>query len=223
MNRLTLIIMSLLSAVSVQAMESLDDEGLAEVSGQAGADLTLKFTINHDASANFVCADLRYCRLGMSLNNRYHDGTQDTYNGSGDRIPSPTGRKQWLVFKGIQGTLNITELKFDGEDVTYGASVVKGALKFGFTATKPIEIRNFGFQSLSIETDACAEGNVGCSMNDTAGNTPGYLTPATLYGGSGFDASREKGFLGLNVNTNLSLTGSVKMFSCSSANGHPRC
>jgi len=203
-----------LTILPVQAMESLDDQGLSEITGQAGADLSIKFTINHDSSANFVCADLVYCRLGMSLNNRYHDGSQDTYDGSGNRIQSTTGKKQWLIFKGIQGTINIQELKFDGEDVVYGTTT-KAALKFGFTPTKPIELRNFGFQSLSIETDTVA--------NEGASNVPGYLTPATLYGGTGFDASKEKGFLGLNVNANLSLTGSIKMFSCSSANSHPRC
>jgi len=203
-----------LTILPVQAMESLDDQGLSEITGQAGADLSIKFTINHDSSANFVCADLVYCRLGMSLNNRYHDGSQDTYDGSGNRIQSTTGKKQWLIFKGIQGTINIQELKFDGEDVLYGTTT-KAALKFGFTPTKPIELRNFGFQSLSIETDTVA--------NEGASNVPGYLTPATLYGGTGFDASKEKGFLGLNVNANLSLTGSIKMFSCSSANSHPRC
>lgn len=226
MNRLNIIITSLIWGVlttsPVYAMDDLADEDLSEISGQAGADLAIKFTINHDANANFVCTDLVYCRLGLSLSNRYDDGSLDTYNG-GDREPSTTGKKQWLVFKGIQGTINIQELKFDGEDVVYG-STTKASLKFGFTPTKPIELRNFGFNSLSIETDACAEGNnVGCSMTATAGNTPGYLTPATLYGGVGFDATKEKGFLGLNINTNLSLTGSVKMFSCSSANNHPRC
>jgi len=203
-----------LTILPAQAMENLDDQGLSEITGQAGADLSIKFTINHDSSANFVCADLVYCRLGMSLNNRYHDGSQDTYDGSGNRIQSTTGKKQWLIFKGIQGTINIQELKFDGEDVLYGTTT-KAALKFGFTPTKPIELRNFGFQSLSIETDTVA--------NEGASNVPGYLTPATLYGGTGFDASKEKGFLGLNVNANLSLTGSIKMFSCSSANSHPRC
>lgn len=208
------LISSLLMSLPLYAMDSLDDAALAEEIGQAGADIAVKFTINHDASANFDCTNLVYCRLGMSLSNRYDDGSLDTYNGSGDRIPSTTGRKQWLVFKGIQGTLNIQELKFDGEDVVYG-STTKASLKFGFTSTKPIELRNFGFNSLSIETDTVA--------NEGVGNTPGYLTPATLYGGTGFDANKEKGFLGLSINTNLSLTGSVKMFSCSSANNHPRC
>ncbi len=216
MNRLNIKISSLVfglfMVMPLHAMESLNDDALEEITGQAGADLSLKMILNQDASANFVCADLVYCRLAMNLNNRYEDGSQDTYDVNGNRIPSPTGKKQWLVFKGIQGTINIPELKLDGEDVLYGTTV-QAALKFGFTATKPIEIRNFGFKSLSIETDTIA--------NEGVGNVAGYLTPATLYGGGGFDGSNERGFLGLNVNTNLSLTGSIKMFFCSS--GHPRC
>ncbi len=225
MTRLTIKIMSLIfwvfTIMPVQAMQGLDDEELQEAVGQAGADFSLKLSLNHRSDYTFdttVCSDLVYCRLGMSLNNRYHDGTQDTYDVNGVRTPSPTGRKQWLVFKGIQGTINIQQIALDGEDVTYGGTV-RGTIKLGFTPTKPIEIRNLGFQSLSIETDTCTEANANCSSGVT--NTPGYLTPATLYGGAGFDATREKGFLGLNVNTNLSLMGSIKIFAC--ASGHPRC
>jgi hypothetical protein len=223
MTRLTIKIMSLmlgvLPIIPAQAMQYLDDIELQDAVGQAGADFSLKLVLNHKSDDTFdttVCADLVYCRLGMSLNNRYHDGSQDSYDVNGVRTPSPTGRKQWLVFKGIQGTINIQQIALDGEDVVYSGSTVQAAIKLGFTPTKPIEIRNLGFQSLSIETDTVAAEGVG--------NTPGYLTPATLYSASGvtgFDASKEKGFLGLNINTNLSLTGSIKIFSCSS--GHPRC
>lgn len=219
MTRLTIKIMSLifwvLPITPVQAMQNLDDTELQGEIGQAGADFSLKMTLNHLSDYSFdttVCSNLVYCRLGLSLNNRYHDGTQDTYDVNGVRTPSPTGRKQWLVFKGIQGTINIQQIALDGEDVVYG-STVQASIKLGFTPTKPIEIRNLGFQSLSIETDTVAAEGVG--------NVPGYLAPATLYGGTGFDANKERGFLGLNVNTNLSLMGSIKIFSCSS--GHPRC
>lgn len=199
-------------STSLFAMESLDDQSLQNITGQAGADLSLKVSLNHDSNANFLCADLLYCRLALSLNNRYHDGTQDTYDAQGNRIPSPTGRKQWLVMKGIQGTVNIQEIKLDGEDVIYNG-ISHAAIKLGFNPTKPIEFRNVGFQSLSIETDTAPESN--------SGNVPGYLTPATPYGGSGFDANKERGFIGVNMNGNLSLTGDIKIFSCGSA--HPRC
>lgn len=205
-------------STSLFAMESLDDKSLQNITGQAGADLSLKVSLNHDSNANFLCADLLYCRLALSLNNRYHDGTQDTYDAQGNRIPSSTGRKQWLVMKGIQGTVNIQEIKLDGEDVIYNG-ISHAAIKLGFNPIKPIEFRNVGFQSLSIETDTCTESGANCSTGSN--NLPGYLTPATPYGGSGFDANKERGFIGLNMNGNLSLTGDIKIFSCGSA--HPRC
>lgn len=209
---------ALLLSTSLYAMESLDDTSLENVTGQAGADLSLKMILNQDDNANFLCADLLYCRLALSLNNRYHDGTQDTYDAQGSRVPSATGRKQWLVMKGIQGTVNIQQIKLDGEDVIYGG-LNHAAIKLGFDPTMPILFRNVGFQSLSIETDTCTEGNQNCSAGST--NLPGYLTPATTYGGTGFDANKEKGFIGVNMNGNLSMTGQVKIFSCGTS--HPRC
>lgn len=208
----------ILFSSALSAMERLDDSSLQQITGQAGADLSLKVSLNHDDNANFLCADLLYCRLALSLNNRYHDGTQDTYDAQGNRIPSPTGRKQWLVMKGIQGTVNIQELKLDGEDVIYNGTP-HAAIKLGFNPVKPIEFRNVGFQSLSIETDTCTESDANCSTGSS--NLPGYLTPATAYGGSGFDTNKERGFIGVNMNGNLSLTGDVKIFSCGV--GHPRC
>ncbi|WP_412778899.1 hypothetical protein [Acinetobacter junii] len=207
-----------LISTSIFAMESLDDSNLEKVTGQAGADLSLKLILNQDDNANFLCADLLYCRLALSLNNRYHDGTQDTFDAQGNRIPSATGRKQWLVLKGIQGTVNIQQIKLDGEDVIYGG-LNHAAIKLGFDPLKPIQFRNVGFQSLSIETDTCTESNQNCSSGTT--NLPGYLTPATTYGGSGFDANKEKGFIGVNMNGNLSMTGQIKIFSCGTS--HPRC
>ena len=206
-------------ALANSEMIGLDDTELGGVSAQAGANLSLKLTLNHTSSAIFdtaLCSDLRFCRLGIALNNRYADGSQDTVNSTtGVITPSPTGKKQWLVFKGIQGTINIKEIMLDGADVTYGTTT-QAAIRLGFTATKPIEIRNLGFNSLSVETDTVAA--------EGSGNVAGYLTPATLYGGTGFDANKEKGFMGLNVNTNLSLAGSIKVFSCSGgAGGNPRC
>ena len=87
-------------------------------------------------------------------------------------------------------------------------------------------IRNFGYQSLAIETDTVA--------NEGGGNLPGYLAKGS--GGSGvtayangkytapanlFDLGRETGFMGLNTYGNLALAGTIKIFSCDT--NHPRC
>ena len=51
MTRLTIKIMSLifgvLTIIPVQAMQGLDDEELQEAVGQAGADFSLKLSLNH--------------------------------------------------------------------------------------------------------------------------------------------------------------------------------
>ena len=213
------------------AMENLNDVDLQQVTGQAGADLSLKINLNHtsagvlDTSAA-VCCDLRFCRLGISLNNRYHDGTQDTVNATtGVITPSTTGRKQWLVFKGIQGTMNIPYIGLDGEDITY-ASTQHAAIKLSFDPNRPIQLKNVGFESLSIETDTCTESHQNCVSGST--NIPGYLTPATLYKDAGigiaatdFDGNKERGFMGMKMTGNLSLTGNIKLFSC--GDSHSRC
>lgn len=223
---------------SFAALEGLNNDQLQQVDGQAGADISLELKLNHTTANVFdtsVCPanNLEYCRLAFSLSNRYHDGSQDTYDASGNRIPSTTGRKQWLVFKGIQGTINIQKIGLDGVDLQYNngtTNILKPAIQLSFDAAKPILIRNLGFQSLAIETDDGAN-EVG----------PGYLKSdkycssstgtSSCLGGNAFDGNnpltntgREKGFLGINMNGNLAVGGTIKMFSCEGGSGgHPRC
>lgn len=204
-------------------LERLNDGELHQVEAQAGADIALKLTLNHTANATFdtsVCPpdQLQYCRLGISLNNRYHDGSLDTIDATtGVRTPSSTGRKEWLVFKGIQGTINIQKLMLDGTDIKYRDDTVKAAIQIGFDENFPIHIRNFGFQSLSLERDD--------GPNEVG---PGYLHATKYTAADGaFDANnpvtgtgRERGFIGLNMHGNLAIDGNIKVFGC---NGHPRC
>lgn len=207
----------------------LSDMDLAEVNGQAGVDLNLKLSLNHTADYKFdssICSSsqLEYCRLAIALNNRYDDGSNDTYS-NGVRVPSATGKNQWLVFKGIQGTVLIDKLSLDGADVTFksksGTDTYRGALNFSFDPNKPIKIRNFGFQSLSMETDT--------AVASSSSNQEGFLS-TTKYNqttDNAFDknnpdtgVAREKGFLGVSMNGNLSLGGNIKVFSCID---HSRC
>lgn len=217
-------LLSLATSVNA-ALEPLNNSDLQQVDGQAGADISLELRLNQTTAGVFDatgCADLKFCRLGISVNNRYDDGTQDTYV-NGSRVASSTGKKLWLVFKGIQGTINIQQMALDGADLKYG-NITKPAIQLGFNPLKPIQIRNLGFSALSIETDDQAN----------EGGTPGYLAMKT--GGTGanaynsgkytdatnqFDLGRETGFTGLNINGNLSVAGTIKIFSCDSS--HPRC
>lgn len=231
----------------IYALEPIYDAELQQIDGQAGADLSLYLGLNHKTGvaipANIamynpavtpqfdttVCqgSKLEFCRLAIALNNRTADVTmvngKEVHTSRGDNL----GRKQWIVLKGIQGTINIPKLGLDGTDVSYGSVTNKAAIALSWDPKVPVEIRNFGFQSLSLETDTIA--------NEGAGNIAGYLntTKYTTTDGA-FDANnpftpgiaREKGFLGVNMNTNLSMTGTVKIFSCApsgQAFAHPRC
>jgi hypothetical protein len=210
-------------------MQPMTDEELQLVDGQAGADLSLEMRLNQLPDYSFdatLCANFEFCRFAMNLNNRNHDGTV---------TGSATGRKLWLVFKQVQGTVKFQELKLDGSDLApyigdNSATVQKAAIKLGFDASKPVLIRNFGYQSLAIESDTCTESNLNCSTGTV--NVPGYLAKNSggsgtgaytngKYTAAGFDNGREVGFTGLSINANLALQGTLKIFSCDA--NHPRC
>lgn len=210
-------------------MQPMTDEELQLVDGQAGADLSLEMRLNQLPDYSFdttLCANFEFCRFAMNLNNSNHDGTV---------TGSATGHKLWLVFKQVQGTIKFQELKLDGSDLApyigdNSATVQKAAIQLGFDASKPVLIRNFGYQSLAIESDTCTESNFNCSSGTT--NVPGYLAKTSggsgagaytngKYTAAGFDNGREVGFTGLNINANLALQGTLKIFSCDA--NHPRC
>ena len=216
MKHYVLLVALLCSGLTQAEMQVLSEDELQLVDGQGGADISLEMRLNHDTSAQITgCADYEYCRFALNINNR----------------SNALGMKQWLVFKQVQGTIIFQEIKLDATDLTAYigkdvATVVKPAITLSFDATKPILIRNLGYQSLAIETDTVA--------NEGVGNLPGYLAKGS--GGSGvtayangkytnlanlFDLGRETGFMGLNMYGNLALAGTVKIFSCDA--NHPRC
>ncbi|ENU22676.1 hypothetical protein F993_02577 [Acinetobacter proteolyticus] len=243
--------LSLIATSGFAELNDLSDLELQSTVGQAGADLSLALslnqgpvmgTVNNSILAMYdpartpqfdtsLCLKdaLEYCRLAIALNNR----SVDT---SGNPLGTNVGKKQWITFKGIQGTVNIPKLGIDGVDVTYtkvgGGTVNKPALQFSFDPKVPIQVRNLGFQSLAIETDT--DLNSDATPTPAASNTltRGYLKKVQYGDASGaFDANnpnysekvgREQGFLGVNMNANLSLTGSIKMFSCAGGT-HARC
>lgn len=195
------------------AMEVLDDTALADVDGQAGAYIDWELRLNHNVTgANknkfdttyCTSVNLQYCRLAISPNNR-----------------TAGGNKQWLVFKGIQGTIIFQNVKLEGTDLIYvGGSQVKAALKLTFDPEKPILLRNVGYDALAIETD---------TANTDAGrgylNTDKYNTATHgAFDGTHPNISgigRETGFTGLTMHGNLAVSGSINLFSCGVE--HPRC
>ena len=200
-------------------LRPLQNQELQAVEAQSAATINWSLSLNHSSPGVFANAageycngtDVKFCRLAMSSNNRT---TLD-------------GRKQWLVLKGIQGTIGLNNVDIDGVDLLYSSDSnmtgvpdqIKAALQLSIKETSPILIRNFGFNAMSIETDTEA--------NEGSGNIPGYLAMGA--GGSGdsayangvytntankFDQGRETGFTGMMMNGNLALQGNLKVFSC---------
>lgn len=227
--------------VSHAGLITLDNQALQEVNGQAGADISLLLNLNQTSSGAFdngtngVCQQVEFCRLAVSINKRFSQA--DSSSPTGWSPNSESGHKQWLVFKGIQGTVNLQRMGLDGVDLKYvsksNVEIIKPAIQLSFSAAEPILIRNLGFNALSIEQDnftstMTTEGS-SSNMNDYA-----YLKKGTYAASpnaanhqvatatpSAYDHGRETGFMGLNINANLALQGKVMMFSCDGS--HPRC
>lgn len=219
------------SQIAMADVQVMSEEELQAIDGQAGADISLEMRLNQDENYNFdtaLCAKFEYCRFAINLNNRNDDGSV---------TGSATGKKLWLVFKQVQGTIKFQEIKLDAVDLTpyvgdNSSTVQKAAIQLGFDETKPILIRNFGYQSLAIESDTCTEANASCIPPETV-NTPGYLAKSSggvagvseyldgKYIYAGFDNGKEVGFTGLNIHGNLALKATLKIFSCDA--NHPRC
>ena len=200
-------------------LKPLANQELQAVEAQSAATINWSLSLNQTSPGVFANAageycngtDVKFCRLAMSSNNRT---TLD-------------GRKQWLVLKGIQGTIGLNNVDIDGVDLLYSSDSnmtgvpdqIKAALQLSIKETSPILIRNFGFNAMSIETDTVA--------NEGSGNIPGYLamgaggTGVTAYANgvytnttNKFDQGRETGFTGMMMNGNLALQGTLKVFSC---------
>lgn len=196
-------------------LKPLANQELQAVEAQSAATINWSLSLNQTSPGVFANAageycngtDVKFCRLAMSFNNRT---TSD-------------GKKQWLVLKGIQGTIGLNNVDIDVVDLLYkddaNADQIKAALQLSIKETSPILIRNFGFNAMSIETDTVA--------NEGSGNIPGYLAMGS--GGAGatayadgvytdttnkFDQGRETGFTGMMMNGNLALQGTLKVFSC---------
>ena len=251
-----LIWLSLMVAGMAHAeLQLLDNEDLRAEDGQGGADISLVLSLNHGIDVNgdstnqissYCATNYKLCRFAVAINNRYDDGSYIdrlgvVHEADGSTASATVGKKIWLVFKGIQGTVKLQYMGIDGSDLIYlndsSVSVTKAAIKFSFDPVRPILFRNVGYTALSIETDTVD--------NEGGGNIPGYLAVtsagATLkkttngkydystsfvvdgrtYNNASFDHGKESGFTGLNMLGNLVVAGSVKVFSCDAT--HPRC
>ena len=206
-----------MSMASAQ-MQPMDNESMAAVDGQSGARLDLSMSINWDAANNqYSCAGSaadkdKFCRLGVSLNNRV-----DSSN-----------HKSWLVFKGLHAeAINLQNLRIDGVS---GINGTQSGLKLTFTDTDPIQLRHVGFNALSMEYDDFAS-TLSSTVNgrwDEPANPmgdPGYLKYSTYSttDPSVYDGGHETGFLGMDIHGNLSVTGSMTVFAMTCTGSGTRC
>ena len=242
MKKITTLLLVLATTLTHAELQSLDNEALQAVEGQAGADLSLRLSLNQiynsttgkyefDNGLGGVCENLAFCHLGISVNKRFvRNGNQPV----SDPTQANPANKVWLVFKGIQGTIDLQKLGLDGVDLIYnddgGAARTKPAMQLSFDPTKPILIRNFGFNALAIEQDDFTSyyDNNGKLVEGNNPTTPpasgyGYLKAPTYAADhpSVYDRNKETGFMGLKMNGNLAIQGNVMMFSCDAS--HPRC
>ena len=196
------------------ALESLTDDQLSSSTGQAGAEIDLTLKINVDDSNNYNCeANTTFCRIAFSPNNR----------------------SEWIVLKGFRGSISLQGVRLDGAIDISGLG--RNGIKLTFDPSKPIEIRNLGFDALSIEQDFTAgtytptQGANGYTEELNSGE--GYLAPgyygdfssspdpngvsgynnAAFYNVQAFDQGRERGFIGVTMNGNLSVDGSLTIFN----------
>lgn len=233
MKKLSILFLVAYCGLAHAALEVLDNQALQSIDGQAGADLSLNLVLNQDTSNNFSCPQgIAYCHLAISVNKRFVQQQSGDVGNIWSKPDSNSGHKLWLVFKGIQGTINIQKLGLDGADLTYkdksGTNVVKPAIQLGFSAAQPIQIRNFGFNALSIEQDNFVSSTTseGSSSNPSdygylKANTYAAIPASSTTVADNYDTGKETGFMGIMMNGNLALQGKMMMFSCDG--NHPRC
>lgn len=231
--RFYLLILFLWPLMAVSAgLQALNNDELQAIEGQAGADLSLKLSLNQKLDGKFdnvMCSNPGYCHIAISLSGRFvKPGNNGTF------IPdSNEGNKLWLVWKAVQGSVNIQKLGLDGVDLKYrnasNVEIVKPSILVSFTAAEPIQIRNFGYEALSIERDNF---NSSRSSEGSSGNDQDYAyLKNTRYSNnqsdfnnrtsSPYDAGKQTGFTGLKMNGNLAINGRLAIFSCNGT--HPRC
>ncbi len=113
----------------------------------------------------------------------------------------PNIDQEWLVFKGVFGRVYVPYLSLDADTVTYtsdvdGSSQTIAAGKFGFGGpANKIQINHLTISNIAMHYDTGAV--------------------------RGYNVVGEDGFLGLEINGNVEMSGTLKIFPCTS--NHPRC
>lgn len=206
LNKFNLLCALVLSSTAQAELITLDNEALLNITGQGGADLSWTLSLNHQYANNmslkniseydpqgtvtqafysYQCVSDILCRFAFSPNNHTENGSQ-----------------KWLVFKQLQGTLQVDKFSLDGSTILNREGEPQTALQLTFYDDHPLKVRNLGFKSLAVESGS--EGY----LNDKKYTTydGGKLVPR-------FDQGGEQGFMGVNMHGNLHMSGNLKIFS----------
>ncbi|RZJ23844.1 MAG: hypothetical protein EON51_00200 [Acinetobacter sp.] len=227
LNKISISVVLLMACAAHAELVGLDNGELLDVTGQGGADLSWTLSLNHryanDLSIKNIsdqqgvyytydCASDVQCRFAFSPNNH----------------ADAAGNQRWLVFKQIQGTIQVDKFSLAGSTIINKDMMPQTALKLSFFDDNPLKIRNLGFSSLSVETD---DANSKGYLKDIKYNQYNAYTldaQGTKVNNNidvpAFDKGAEKGFMGLNVHGNLHMSGDLKIFSYNCAGtGTSRC
>lgn len=217
---------------------SLNYQELTETTGQGGADLSWTLSLNHEYATDMSKLNISngnpsnpndvfykldpdscgtnnlLCRLAIAPNNHVDEN----------------GNKKWLVFKQLQGTIQIDKFSLDGTTIINHHNEPQTAMKISFYDDKPLKIRNLGFATLAIETGTGEGANEGYANSQTYNKFTGrvYQADGTFTEEEQdvplFDRGTEKGFMGLNVHGNMHMNGNLKIFSYNCTGGaQSRC
>lgn len=171
-------------------LTAINDEKLSKTAAQAGITIGLDMVINktnNDVTANKVCPENSGdCQFGIRLDNQNDPDL-------------------WLTATGVSGGLKIPKLNVESAEI--GTTNKKQAVKMTYAnkdSNKAV-FSDFGYDSLRLSKDkTLANGQI----------SGGYRNAVPF--GTGLDAGRQSGFLGMRIHGKATMTGSITIFNCGS-------
>ena len=201
---------------------ALENHELTQATGQGGADLSWTLSLNHEYAENLELSNISKFNGGTKPTEVYYRYSKNCADNNvlcrlaiaPNNHEDNNGNKKWLVFKQIQGTIQI-----DKFSIINHKNDPQTAMQLKFYDDKPLKIRNLGFATMAIET------GTGQGANEGYANSEVYTKfQGRNYQQDGsynlvqqdvplFDQGAEKGFMGLNIHGNMHMSGNVKIFS----------
>jgi hypothetical protein len=200
------------------ALNEMSNDDLSAVdarAGQTGLLIGLELRLNQNSSAgtdtagalNCTGANLVYCRVGVQFNQV----------------------ADWLLFKGINGYIHIPQILLYGANLTdtnvigSSAPVNQSAIAVNIvfpnsTNGTAIKIRNFGF-TLGLQPEINSSGVL--SSISAANDQSSYYKYSTyqtdntqpFYSAYANDTGKETGIIGVKMNGNLNVGGTLYVFA----------